>query len=264
MIVTAVRQQRPLVHCITAAVTMNLVASGLLASGARPMMTETDAEAPVITGGASALLINLGTLSTDAMTGIPATYAANRGLGLPVVLDPTAIGRAPVRTRLARDLVRQGVTAIRCNASEVAALAGGTGGSGPDATIPVGDVAEAARQVALTHRTVAAVSGPEDLITDGSRTLRLPGGSPLQPLVPGTGCLLGALVAACIAVSPDDVFTATATAHAWLAAAAEQAHPLSAGPGEFAWRLLDGLHLVTAAEVASVMARIRPHEEETP
>lgn len=264
MIVAAVRDQRPLVHCITAAVTMNLVAAGVLASGARPMMTETDVEAPVITGAAAALLINLGTLSTDAMTGIPATYAANRELGLSVVLDPTAIGRAPARTRIARDLVQRGVTAVRCNASEVTALAGGSGGSGPDATVAVGDVASVARGVALTHRTVVAVSGPEDLITDGSRTFWLRGGSPLQPLVPGTGCLLGALVAACVAVAPQDVLTAVATAHAWVAAAAERAHPLSAGPGEFAWRLLDGLHLVTEEEVASVMARIQPDEEETP
>ena len=75
-VVSAVRSRQPLVHCITATVSMGIVADGLLAAGARPMMTETVHEAPAVTGLADALLVNLGTLSTDAMEGIPATVAA--------------------------------------------------------------------------------------------------------------------------------------------------------------------------------------------
>ena len=41
-VAAAVRSQQPLVHCITAAVSMGTVADGLLAAGARPVMTETD------------------------------------------------------------------------------------------------------------------------------------------------------------------------------------------------------------------------------
>lgn len=71
-IIAQVRQRSTLVHCITAAVSMGIVADGL-AAGVRPVMTETLEEAPTVDTIADALLINLGTLSTDAMTGIPAT-----------------------------------------------------------------------------------------------------------------------------------------------------------------------------------------------
>src|SRR5699024_405433 len=104
-VLASVRTQEPLVHCLTATVSMGIVADGLLAAGARPMMTETRAEAPVVTTQAEALLINLGTLSTDGLDGIPPTVAAAVRDGRPWVLDPTAIGIAPVRTPLARELL---------------------------------------------------------------------------------------------------------------------------------------------------------------
>src|SRR5699024_8185843 len=89
-VLAAVREHEPLVHCLTATVSMAIVADGLLAAGARPMMTETRAEAPVVTTMADALTINLGTLSTDAVDGIPPTVAAAVRDGRPWVLDPTA------------------------------------------------------------------------------------------------------------------------------------------------------------------------------
>lgn len=72
----AVRDRAQLVHCITAAVSMNIVADVLLAAGARPMMTETAQKAPAVVTRAQALLVNLDTLSTDGVHGIPPTVAA--------------------------------------------------------------------------------------------------------------------------------------------------------------------------------------------
>lgn len=65
--VRAVREQSPLVHGITGSVTRALVADGLLAAGARPMLTETLREAPTLVAAADALLINLGSLSSDGL-----------------------------------------------------------------------------------------------------------------------------------------------------------------------------------------------------
>src|SRR5690625_7772881 len=93
-ILNDVREHQPVIHCITATVSMSIVADGLLAAGARPMMTETLHEAPVLTTVADALLINLGTLSTDAVEGIPATVDAAVAAG-----HPWEIGRASCRER---------------------------------------------------------------------------------------------------------------------------------------------------------------------
>src|SRR5699024_6530485 len=117
VILVAVRVREPLVHCITATVSMGIVADGLLAAGARPMMTETLHEAPLLTTIADALLINLGTLSTDALEGIPATVAAAVEAGHPWVLDPTAIVVPPAGRRWARELPGCHPTVVGGNAA---------------------------------------------------------------------------------------------------------------------------------------------------
>jgi hydroxyethylthiazole kinase len=251
-VIAAVRERAPMVHCITAAVSMSIVADGLLAAGARPMMTETAQEAPSVTGLADALLVNLGTLSTDAIDGIPATVAAHPA-GTPWVLDPTAIGAAPVRTQLARELLGSGPTVVRANASEVLALLGGPGGRGADSATGSEQAAEASHEVATRTGGVVAVSGRTDLIVGpvpdaapGSTRgavrdpLRVHRGDRMLTRVTGTGCLLGALTAACCAVCPD----ARAAAHAatvWMDVAGERAAARATRPGSFRSALLDAL-----------------------
>lgn len=239
----AVRARRPLVHCLSATVSMSLVADGLLAAGASPMMTETAQEAPTMTALADAALINLGTLSTDGMEGIPATVRACVELDHPWVLDPAAAGVAPVRTVLARDLLRRRPDVVRANASEVLALVGSSGGRGADSIDAPEDAAAAAAQVARTTGGTVAVSGPKDLITDGRHRWRLERGTPMLTRVTGTGCLLGALVAACLGagLSPHQ---AAVGASAWLAVAGERAASSAEGIGSFRVALLDHLDQV--------------------
>lgn len=244
-VLEAVREARPLVHCLTATVSMAIVADGLLAAGARPMMTETAAEAPVVTTMADALVINLGTLSTDGMEGIPPTVAAAVRDGRPWVLDPTAIGIAPVRTPLARQLLASRPAVVRGNASEVLALAGaGPGGRGPDSAI-AGDgtevaVEHAAREVASRTGGAVSVSGEVDLVLDSQHSVRVARGTAMLSRVTGTGCLLGALTAACTAVQPDP-WEAAVAAVVWLDLAGELAASRATGPGSFRMHLLDAL-----------------------
>lgn len=245
-IVAAVRGRRPLVHRIGPGVTAPIVANGLLAAGARPLVTDTADEAPALVRAADALVVGTGSLSGDARAGIPPTVAATRDAGVPWVLDPAAIGVAPVRTRLAHDLLRQGPAVVRGNASELLVLgSGGSGGRGADAVHDPEDALEAAREVARRSGAVVAVSGAVDVVTDGDRVVRVEHGSPLLARVTGTGCLLAALVGACLAVAPEDPVAATLAATWWLTLAAEDADPLGSrtpvGPGTFSVRLLDAL-----------------------
>ena len=105
---------------------------------------------------------------------------------------------------MARDLLALGRPAvIRGNASEVLALTGGAGGKGVDSAHTPEAALDAARALALEHRTVVAVSGPVDHLTDGDRVVRVHNGHPWLTKVTGVGCALGALVAAFAAVVPD-------------------------------------------------------------
>ncbi|WP_344228451.1 hydroxyethylthiazole kinase [Citricoccus alkalitolerans] len=245
-VISAVRERAPLVHCITATVSMGIVADGLLAAGARPMMTETEAEAPVVTTVADALAVNLGTLSTDAMDGIPATVAAAVRDGRPWVLDPTAIGLAPVRTPLARRLLDSRPVVVRGNASEVLALVGsGTGGRGADSLSAPAGADEAAREVVRRTGGAVAVSGATDLVLDAGRSTLVARGTSQLTRVTGTGCLLGALTAACSVVA-EDGFEAALAATVWMNVAGELAAERAAGPGSFRMHLLDALDGVGA------------------
>ncbi|HMR49478.1 MAG TPA: hydroxyethylthiazole kinase [Arachnia sp.] len=240
-----VRRRQPLVHCLSAAVSMNIVADGLLAAGARPMMTETEDEAPAMNAVADALLINLGTLSTDGARGIPATVSAAAGRGLPWVLDPTAVGLAPVRTALAATLLDRSPCIVRGNASEILALAGaGRGGRGADSTASSFDARDAAAQLARRHGTVVAVSGEVDVIVGPETQVEIALGTPLLTRLTGTGCLLGALCAAGAAVV--DPLDAAVAATTWLNTAAEHAARRSVRPGSFRVFLLDALDEVAS------------------
>lgn len=240
-LIDAVRARQPLVHCITATVSMGIVADGLLATGARPMMTETLHEAPLLTSVADALLINLGTLSTDALEAIPATVAAAVEADHPWVLDPTAIGVAPVRTRLARELLESHPTVVRGNASEVLALAGaGSGGRGADSSATPDMAADAAKVVANRTGGTVTVSGDRDLIFDGGHQTRVDRGTPMLTQVTGTGCLHAALTAACAAITHNR-FEAALAATTWLNVAGELAAQRAAGPGSFRMHVLDAL-----------------------
>ena len=75
---------------------------------------------------------------------------------------------------------------------------------------------------------------------DASREARLARGSALLPRVTGTGCLLGALTAACTAVW-EDPFEAALAATTWMALAGERAASRATGPGSFRMHLLDAL-----------------------
>lgn len=254
--ISAVRRNGPLVHAITGSVTAPIVADGLLAAGARPMMTGTVAEAPTLVSAADALLVNLGSLGSDAAAAIPPTVERAQAAGIRWVLDPAAIGLAPLRTPLARELVARAPAAVRGNASEVLTLSGADGGgSGPDSTAAPQAAADAAAAIARRHGCVVAVSGPVDLITDGERVIRVASGAGMLTKVTGTGCLLGALTAACLSAVGHEpagqisAFGAVLAATALLTVASERCTGL--GPGSFRTALLDALHEITPDEVAT-------------
>ena len=164
------------------------------------------------------------------------------------MLDPVAAGALGWRTALAQQLLGEArPTIIRGNASEILALAGGTGGRGVESVDSPEAAAQVARLLADHQQSVIAVSGPTDHITDGTRMIRLSNGHPWLTRVTGVGCALGALMAAFAAVVPDAV---VAAATATLTVAADSAADQGRGPGSFAVALLDKLALIEPADLA--------------
>lgn len=251
----AFRDDPPLVQCLTNIVVAQWSANVLLAAGASPAMVDNPHEAQAFAGAADAVLVNLGTPYDDTVAAMSAAVRGAAESGRPWVLDPIAAGALPWRTAAAHDLVAiEPPAVIRGNASEILGLAGGAGGRGADSIAAAESTVSVAAELAGRIRTVVAVSGETDHLTDGTRLVRVGNGHPWLTRVTGVGCALGALMAGFCAVVEDRLLAAAA-ATAMLTVAAEVAAltPTSRGPGSFAVALLDEISLVSpdvlAAEV---------------
>ncbi|MFS0576046.1 hydroxyethylthiazole kinase [Sporosarcina sp. 179-K 3D1 HS] len=237
------REEQPLVHCITNIVVANFQANGLLALGASPVMADAVEEAAEIASISSCTVLNIGTLkavTVEAM--ILAGKSANEH-GKPVILDPVGAGATAFRKdSVLRILKEVDVTLIRCNAGEIAAIAGADWQSkGVDSGEGEADVVKLAKQVAATHHCLVAVSGEVDIVTDGQDVLSITGGHPLMTRVTGVGCLLSSVVGAFLAVANEKRLEAAATALTFYKQVGEQAAATATGPGDFAVYFLNGL-----------------------
>lgn len=237
------REARPLVHNITNFVVMNNTANALLAAGASPAMVHAVEEVEEFAGIASALVINIGTLSApwvEAMR-LAARQAARRGI--PWVLDPVAAGATRYRTSTAAELVQLGPAVVRGNASEILVLAGaaGRGGKGVDSEHRSDDVLAAAKALAASAGTIVAMTGEVDYVTDGTRVVSIRNGHAMMGRVTGLGCTASALVGAFLGAGGDRL-EATVAALAVLGVAGELAVERSPGPGSLQLHLLDTLY----------------------
>ena len=246
----AFRDATPLVQCLTNIVVAQWTANLLLAAGAAPAMVDNAHEAGDFARIAGGVLVNLGTPYDETAGAMRLAAAAAADAGTPWVLDPVAAGGLRWRTDLAIELLGASApTIVRGNASEVLALAGGTGGKGVDATDSPEAAADVARAVARERATVVAVSGPTDHLTDGDRVVLVSNGHEWLTRVTGVGCSLGALMAG-FAAAVDDPLLAAVAATAMLTVSADHAVTASRGPGGFASALLDELSLLTPATLA--------------
>ena len=92
----AIRERKPLVHQITNFVVMNETANATLAIGALPVMAHAPQEVEEMASAASALVLNIGTLSDEWVEAMLAAGRAANRAGVPVVLDPVGAGDGPV------------------------------------------------------------------------------------------------------------------------------------------------------------------------
>ncbi len=238
------RERRPLVHQITNYVVMNETANATLALGALPVMAHAGEEVEEMVRLASALVLNIGTLSEHWVEGMLLAGGAASARGIPVVLDPVGAGATEYRTRTAQrilDLVH--VTVLRGNPGEVATLVGAEAEVRGVESIAVGDEpAERARAAARRLGVVASVTGPVDHVSDGERVLAVANGHALLAAVTGTGCMSSALTGCFLAAKPEEPLEAAAEALAAFGVAAEDAAAGAEGPGSFHARLYDALY----------------------
>ena len=248
-LITRIHEEQPLIHNMTNTVVTNFTANGLLSLGASPVMANAEEEVAEMVQNARALVLNIGTLTTELLNAMIVAGKAANVYGVPVLLDPVGAGATSYRTDAALRMIREvNVTLIRGNAGEISHLIGefmtvkGVD-AGQTETL---ERAQLAIRAARTLGTAVIVSGPEDVITDGDAGYVVKSGHPLLTRVTGAGCLLTSVIGAFLAVEPSIMEAGTAGLGFYGAAALQAAEDKGhAGPGSFQIAFLDELSKLT-------------------
>src|SRR5271166_3573747 len=87
-----IRERKPLIHHITNMVVMNDTANITLAIGALPVMAHAIEEVAEMVGIASALVLNIGTLTPSQVEAMLVAGKCANERNIPIVLDPVGAG----------------------------------------------------------------------------------------------------------------------------------------------------------------------------
>lgn len=253
--VKSVREQNPLAPSITNTVTQDFVANTQLAVGGSAAMLYLSDECEAIAKVAPAFYINMGTAMPFYAETLPKTARALQTNQKPWVLDPVGIGLSTLRTDILKQFKEFKPSIVRGNASEIIALAKlwglveeGGNVRGVDSTEKVSAAKTAAIKLAKHTGGAVAVSGEEDLVTDGKESILCAGGAELFTKITGSGCALGGVMAIYLTVTSP--FIAALTATTMFNQAGTMAAAQSELPASFKVHFLDSLYTLTAQEVA--------------
>ncbi len=241
-----IRSRKPLIHHITNWVTIYDCAQITRATGALPVMAHAKEEVEEMVSLASSLVINIGTLTPELIESAVLALKRANERDIPVILDAVGAGATRLRTESAMKIIKNGgISVLKGNAGEIATLAGADAEvRGVESMDVKGDIAEIAEKLAGENDFVVAITGKEDTVTDGKRTVKVLNGHEMMSMVVGTGCMAASVIGSFLAVS-DDVLKGSAYALSAYGIAGELAAVNSKGPMEFKHRLMDRMALLS-------------------
>lgn len=229
------RNTQPLVHHITNWVTIYDCANMTRAMGGLPVMAHALEESGDMARLASALVLNIGTLTPALIEAMLVAGAAANEKGIPIVLDAVGVGATPLRDAMAQRLITElRIDVIKGNASEIARLAGeNVITKGVETTAISSDPGMLVRQLAQAQQCTVVLTAPVDWIAgqDG-RLYKVSNGHALMGSIVGTGCMAASMIGCFTAVETDHPLAASA-ALACFGIAGELAAVRAKGPGSF-------------------------------
>ena len=250
------KSTKPLVHHITNWVTIYDCANITRAFGALPVMAHAKEEAADMASIASAVVLNIGTLTPCLVESMILAAKAANGKGIPVVLDAVGVGATRLRDEKAHELLENArIDIIKGNASEIARLAGEeVVTKGVEATRVEADLIQLARGIATRKHATVVITGPEDIVSNDKDTYLVKNGHPMLGSIVGTGCMAASVIGCCAAVERNHALAATA-ALVCFEIAGELAAAESTGPGSFKENFYDELYNL-APDIIERMARV--------
>jgi len=238
-----VRAQKPLVHHITNWVTIYDCANIVKVFGASPVMAHAKEEVADMVNIASALVLNIGTLTSAVIESMIIAGKAANNKGIPVILDVCGAGATKYRDEKSFEILDKiRVSIIKGNSSEIARIAGkNIQTKGVDATEDANsstDLVKTAKLLADARDLTVVITGKEDIIVDNKNCFYVKNGCDMMANVVGTGCMATSVIGTFAAVSKD-LSIAAASGLCCYEIAAELAASQSKAPASFKQDLLD-------------------------
>ncbi len=250
------KDSKPLVHHITNWVTIYDCANMTRAFGALPVMAHAKEEAADMASIASSLVLNIGTLTPELIDAMVIAGKSANKKGIPVVMDAVGVGATKLRDNEALRLLKEvKIDIIKGNSSEIAKLAGmNVTTRGVESTKVEADMASVAKNLANDYKCTVAVTGKQDIVTDGNKVYLVNNGHAMMGSMVGTGCMAASIIGSFAGVEKDYA-KAAAYALSAFGIAGELAAAKSQGPGSFHAHFYDEAYNLTAEKVQK-MARI--------
>jgi len=256
-----VKEKNPLVHHITNYVTVNDCANITLAIGGSPVMAEDINEVCDMVSIASSLVINIGTLNSKSVESMIVAGKRANELNIPVILDPVGAGATAYRTDTARRIIGEvKLAVIRGNLSEIKTLYGIEAKTkGVDAYSSVFEDVNAlveekemAKVLASKLKTVVAITGVLDIITDGKTLYCVENGHKIMAKVTGTGCMCTSLIGCYLGAGDNNLLAALAGIVSMGIAgeiASEGLYKNRGGTGTLKVKILDSIYNLSQIEI---------------
>jgi hydroxyethylthiazole kinase len=220
------------------------------AFGASPVMAHAREEAADMASLADALVLNIGTLTSDFVEAmLLAGRSANRK-GIPVVLDVCGAGATKFRDDKCFEILEAvSVGIIKGNSSEVARIAGeNVQTKGVDASCVEKSLQDLALNLAEERHCSVVVTGKEDIVADADRVARVMNGHSMMANIVGTGCMATSVIGTFAAVETDLV-AASVSGLVCYEVAAQLAAMDSTGPGTFKEMMFDSVYSLNSGTV---------------
>ncbi len=249
-ILERIREEKPVVHHLTNWVTIYDCANIVKVFGASSVMAHAKEEVADMINLASALVLNIGTLTSEFVdAAIEAARAANRK-GIPVVLDVCGAGATRFRDRKVFEILNEvEIGILKGNSSEVARVAGeNVRTKGVDAVEVEKNLVEIAEKVVRMGAQTVVITGKEDVVTDGKKRYFVRNGCEMMAHIVGTGCMATSVIGT-FAAAEVDLAKAAAAGLCVYEVAAEIADEISSGPGSFKMNLYDAAFALSRKQV---------------
>ena len=246
-----IKDKKPLIHHITNWVTIYDCANITRAVGALPVMAHAIEESADMTSIASALVLNIGTLTPELIESMIAAAKKANQIEIPVLLDAVGVGATALRTGSANRIICEAkVDIIKGNSAEIGVLAGASAiVKGVEAMGVEGNLVDIAVRYSQEKNATVVMTGVQDIISNGKDTYLVNNGHKMMGAIVGTGCMASSVIGSFAAVEKDYAFAATA-ALVCFGIAGELAAKYSKGPGTYKEAFYDEIYTLDREKIA--------------